>query len=126
MLILTYMEEVSETVILLPDKNINTPTSLNVKQKRKFFHGGEKEKWQIEAVVGKNSDMQISIVERNFKDKTDEILEKWIFCNTHRMSVVPFMKKTTEGTIVMPNLSKDGVFFMVKVYMAISWVVMVK
>ncbi len=101
-------ESTTENTTSFQIKNDTSPVNIAVKAKNKFYHGGEKEKWRVKGTVGKQEDLQISLVERNFGEETDEIINKWRYCHENKISVVPFMEKTDKGTVVMPDLTADG------------------
>lgn len=101
------MEESKQEDITVDSRGKNT-THLKIKTRKKFHLGGGKPKYRIDGVVGEKDELKIKLIERNFGNKTDYILKSWEKCKKNNIPVVPFMKVTNKGTVVMPDLSADG------------------
>lgn len=82
---------------------------LGVLDSRRFFRGGGKEKWAIAAEITRNSRHKpLALVERDFGQDTNRIVEVWKRCKDVGIPVVPTLGITQRGTVVMTDLRADG------------------
>jgi hypothetical protein len=92
-----------------PDEEACT-VKVDVSKKRKFYLGGGKPKHFVEASVGKDQDLKMSLVEKETLSEfhSDMMLKVWKRCRQNNIDVVDFMAKTSDGFIIMSNITHDG------------------
>jgi len=102
------VDAINETLTFFSNDPSKGQTKVNVNDRKAFYLGGGKEKWKIKVSVDDVDNTPLELVERNFGEATDKIIQRWQIAYDNDIQVVAFIKKTDRGTVVMPNITTDG------------------
>jgi hypothetical protein len=94
--------------ITIEGNHVAPPVKVKINETNKFFFGGTKPKWRLHGAVGRNEDLLLSLIERDFGKMTDIVMSNWAKAKEAGLPVVNIFRKTDKNTIVMTDIRADG------------------
>lgn len=102
---MAFSDSSSPEITVLPEASGIRPHNLKVVDNKLFFHGGRKPKNRLLAEMGTK---RLNLVERDFGEATDRTIEAYEAYKKAGLPVVNTFRKTTEGKVVMTDVTADG------------------
>lgn len=94
--------------ITIEGNGVASPVKVKISEKNEFYFGGKNPKWRLHGAVGRNEDLLLNLIERDFGRMTDVVMNNWTKAKEAGLPVVSFFRKTDRNTIVMTDVRADG------------------
>ncbi len=63
--------------ITIEGNSFASQVKVRIREKNQFYFGGKNPKWRLRGAVGKNEDLLLNLIERDFGRMTDIVMNNW-------------------------------------------------